>query len=301
MIDHHVADHAAHVPARKRVVADVRNAVRREVVPADREDVLPHRRRHPRIDAVADDVVERAPRRVDVGDVELAQLDVGEAAALVTCPLALLDLARRQIDADEARIRQLHRHRDQVVAAGAAQFQHAAGVDVGRLQAEEPGERREAIRMRLRKRLVDVGHFVVAGGSGRGSDTNSDRTSRLHGEDGGAQFGTELAPSFRNCARVFGPYVAKAGSSAPEYAARARPTGSAGMCLRSAASSSEYTFTRVRAEHLALHRRRELGVAVLLAEFRRRSGTRETPRSGPAASRTRCCRCPTARCPRRRP
>ena len=170
VIDHHVADHPADVPAGKRVVAHVRDAVRREIVPADREDPFPHGGRHPRIDAVANDVVELAPRRVDVGDVVLAQLDVGKAEG-PDLSLALLDLARRKIDADEAGIRQLQRHRDQVVAAGAAEFQHATGVDVGRLQSEKPGECREAVRVRLRKRLVDVRHFVVAGlgGVGHGS------------------------------------------------------------------------------------------------------------------------------------
>ena len=244
-------------------------------------------------------------------------------------PLALLDLARRQIDPDEAGVRQLDRHRDQVVAAGAAQFQHAAGVDVGRLQAEEPGKRREAIRVRLRKCLVDVRHFVVAGGNGLGHGSGflgrwkrrrninrigrsgravataktDGRRFRCHGTERGAAtaagfrprpaFGTPPAFSARR-SRTRDP---RRRNTPPALARRNPPASACAAPLRRA----QYTFTRVRAEHLALQRRRELRVAVLLTELRARSGTRETPRSGPAASRTRCCRFPTARCPRRRP
>jgi len=116
---------------------------------------------------VTDDEVEHPPRRIDVGDVELAQFDIGETQG-PNLTLALADLACREIDAYEAGLRQFQRHRDEVVAAGAAQFQHATGTDVGRLQAEQPGQCGETIRMRLRKGAVDVGQFVVGGLDGVG-------------------------------------------------------------------------------------------------------------------------------------
>src|SRR6185369_17348397 len=51
----------------------------------------------------------------------------------------------------------------EVVAARAAELQHTARGEIRRLEAEEPAERREAIRVRLRKRLVEVRQLVVTG------------------------------------------------------------------------------------------------------------------------------------------
>src|SRR5438105_1065090 len=81
-IEHDVADNSAHPPAGKSVVADVRNAIRGKILLADSEDLLLHFRRHPRIDAVGDDVIKRAKLWPDLHDVHAAELNVLQANLL---------------------------------------------------------------------------------------------------------------------------------------------------------------------------------------------------------------------------
>lgn len=63
VIGEHVANHAAEMPARIRVVADVGHAARAELPRADFQDLLLDRRGNPRVHAVANDVVEGPKHR----------------------------------------------------------------------------------------------------------------------------------------------------------------------------------------------------------------------------------------------
>ncbi len=72
----HGPDHAAHMPARIAVVADVADAVRDQVPAADVEDLFLHFGRNPRIDAVANNVIEAVEAIVDIENAHLPQPNV---------------------------------------------------------------------------------------------------------------------------------------------------------------------------------------------------------------------------------
>src|SRR5207247_675024 len=73
-----LAQQRAGVPPRVGVVADVGDAGRRQVAGTDGQDLVLHRLGHPRINAVADDVIELPPRVVHVEDAGGPQVDVGQ-------------------------------------------------------------------------------------------------------------------------------------------------------------------------------------------------------------------------------
>ena len=80
--EEHVPQGLHHAPAWQHVVADVGDTGRGQVLAADAQDVLPHRLRHPAVDAVADDVVERPQVLADSGQALAVDLDVPESQAL---------------------------------------------------------------------------------------------------------------------------------------------------------------------------------------------------------------------------
>ncbi len=160
VIPEHFADGGAGVPAGEAVVGDVCDAVGREVAVDDVENFLLHERRNPGIDAVGEDVIELAEIIVDVGDGEVAEIDVGDFQRFDD-GFAVCDLARGKIDADELRLRRGECHGNDVAAAGAAEFQDAAVVWVARRHAEESGDGGEAIGARLREGADRVGDLVV--------------------------------------------------------------------------------------------------------------------------------------------
>ena len=88
---------------------------------------------------MAEDVVEQAIAGVDVGDAGVAQVEVGQAQ-LGHHGLAVGDLAGREIHADELGAGQRDGHGQQVAAVGAAQLEHAAVVQAGRLEAQQRGQ-----------------------------------------------------------------------------------------------------------------------------------------------------------------
>ena len=136
---HRIAHDLACLPAGIDVVADVGDAVGREVLAADAQDRVLNRRRHPAVDAVADDVVELAERSVDLRQVDRAQLDVARGPPPAR-PAALPHLHRRQVDAHRMRLRMARREGNQVAAGGASQFEHAGPRGLGRIQAEQEGD-----------------------------------------------------------------------------------------------------------------------------------------------------------------
>ena len=158
---HHLAHRVSDVAPGERVVAHVRDAVRRERSGGDREHPLLHGRRHPRIEAVRDDVVERAGiRRVQQVGVE--ERDVGQAER-GDLRAALLDGRARGVQSDERAPRKNVRHGDEVAAVAAAQLEHAAAFGRSSLQAVESCDRREAIRMGLGERRPGIRDGVVGG------------------------------------------------------------------------------------------------------------------------------------------
>ncbi len=79
---------------------------------------------------------------------------------------AVRDLHRGQVDADEGRFRIACRHRNQVAAGSAADFQHAGARDVGSVETEQRRDRGKMVGMRLPQRHALIGKFVVAGAKG---------------------------------------------------------------------------------------------------------------------------------------
>lgn len=153
MVDPHVANHAADMPPGKRVVADVGDSVRDKAIAANREDLFPDGRRHPRVDAVADDVIEHAERGVHVGDVMDEKLDIGQPEGLGHLP-APLDLTSGKVDADETCVGHRQRYRNEVIALGTAELHHVATLEHRRIHSEQPRKTGQPVRMTLRKCLV---------------------------------------------------------------------------------------------------------------------------------------------------
>ena len=132
-------------PAGKRVVAHIRDAIWRERPGAEREKPVAHLRRHPRIDAVRDDVIERALRlpRAQVGtDEARVPNPARRARSLCGC-----DLLRGKIHADEFRFRKPLGERQQIHPFAATEFEHAAVIRRRGVDAEQPRDRSYARRM----------------------------------------------------------------------------------------------------------------------------------------------------------
>ena len=127
----------------------------------DFQQRLAHRRGHPAVDAVADDVVERAGILGQVGNALTADFDIGQAepgnAVLCVC-----DLTAAEIDAEKLRLRVQRRQGDDVAASRAAQLQHAGPGHRRGFVAEQAGNSRQPQRMGAGKRLGVVGKLVIA-------------------------------------------------------------------------------------------------------------------------------------------
>src|SRR5436190_24570 len=119
---HQVADHAAHVPAGISVVADVSQAVGRQVAAANCQDFVLHLGGDPGINPVANDVIVRSVVILHVHNALGLELDVGESQG-VNDFLSHGDLPRRQVDAEKLAFGQRQGHGDEVAAGGAAQLQ----------------------------------------------------------------------------------------------------------------------------------------------------------------------------------
>ncbi len=156
-----LAQRLAQPVAGQRVVADERDAVGRQHVRGEREQLLAHRVGHPRVDAVRDDVVKAPSGRLEVLDADLLEAHVGEAE-LVRARLGKVDRGAGQVEADEARVRQRERHAEQVAAVAAADLEHATARGRDRVEAEQRRDRRDAVGMRLREGVAGVADGRVA-------------------------------------------------------------------------------------------------------------------------------------------
>ena len=91
-------------PARQHVEADRRHAVGGEPFGDNSQKGFPQRCGNPAVHAMTDDEVENAVGRSDFVEAAGAQHNVGEAETF-DARIAGRDLDRREVDADEARLR----------------------------------------------------------------------------------------------------------------------------------------------------------------------------------------------------
>jgi type VI secretion system protein ImpB len=165
MKEHHFPQHVAHVTAGKCVVADKSNALRREPLPAESQNVLADFSRHPREQSVRNDVIELSPTGIDVRDISVDEPDVSHSQ-LLDHLRALGDGPRGEIDADELAPGQCGCHGRQIAAGAAAQFQDPATVHARRVHAEERADHRQPARMGLEMSINWVSDDVVTGRTG---------------------------------------------------------------------------------------------------------------------------------------
>ena len=158
-----IAHRLVEPPAGQDVVTDVDHPVGRQVFPADPQHRFAHGFGHPAVDAVADDVVEFAEFRADVGDAHAVDLDVVEAEPFDP-GLAVGDLALADVDADELRLREEGGMGNEVAARGAAELEHPRGLDRRRFEPEQLRERGQPRGVRLGERVGAVGQIVVLRG-----------------------------------------------------------------------------------------------------------------------------------------
>ena len=158
-----VAERLPQSPSRQHIVADVSDAGRGEIVARDAQNRLAHRRRHPAVDAVANDVVEGSVLRAQLRQALAAKTDVGKLQRRDS-PQAIVDLALREIDPEKTGAREARSERDQIAAGGAAELEHPRGANGRRLESKEARRRGEPSGMRLRERMRFVGEVVVGGG-----------------------------------------------------------------------------------------------------------------------------------------
>ncbi len=139
--------HAPQVTPGVGVVADERDTLRREATGDQVQHSVAHLRRHPRVDPVRNDVVELPRIGGNVAEVTLEQRDVGEPELRDELS-ARLDRTRGEIAAHEARRGQVRRHRDQVAAVAATQFERAAARDRRGTEPHQRRDRGEAVGVR---------------------------------------------------------------------------------------------------------------------------------------------------------
>ena len=120
----HVSQHRLLAPAGKGVVTDVGDAVAAEQSPAQSEHLSSDCLRLPRIDAMGNDVVEQSRSSTEVRQNGLHNLAVVQTQRFDAL-LTITGLSGGQLDTNELRIRQMCRHRDQVITAGATDLQYA--------------------------------------------------------------------------------------------------------------------------------------------------------------------------------
>src|SRR6266481_5467002 len=106
MEEHHLANHVADMSAGVSIVADIGNAVWREGFRADSQNAIAHRIRHPGIDAVRDDVVERSAARSELHQIEVLKPDIVQRK-IADHLLAFSDGTTSGIDPDKLTPRKL--------------------------------------------------------------------------------------------------------------------------------------------------------------------------------------------------
>jgi len=168
MVQHHLAQHLAGVPAGVGVVADEGDSRRCQQLTTHCHQLLTHVGRHPRIDPVRHNVIELAVFRPDLEDVRHLEGDVVELQSGHGSQSGGYWLIR-QVDAGEVAGGQRVRHRNQVAGISASDLEHPAPGHRRRLHAEESADSRQTVGVRLQAgegRVFDlviriVGHELL--------------------------------------------------------------------------------------------------------------------------------------------
>ena len=115
--------------------------------------------------------------------------------------LAVLDLPAGEVDADEAALRVGEGHGDEVSAGGASEFEDAAGLRGGGVEAEDSTEDGEAVGIGLGEGADVIGDGIIGGGGGGlrfGAHRRLVITSACESVNGGKGGGEE-----RSCCGAF--------------------------------------------------------------------------------------------------
>ena len=161
VVEQQVADHPAQMPAGQRIVADKGDAVGCQHPADQRHQRGAHRGGHPGINAVGDDIVELARKRLRRSD-DIAGLvdDVGQSGC-GNQRVAPGDRCRRQVEVVKACVRIGGGHGDDVGTVTAAKFEHSRGSDWRRVQPMQAGDGRQPFGMGRRKHHRRVGDKVI--------------------------------------------------------------------------------------------------------------------------------------------
>ena len=180
---HQLANQRVAVPTGQRVVADISNAKRVQAVAAPTEQGGLGGRRQPGIDPMGQDEIESAQaggRHLGhlghigkIGNIRAKKLDIAQPQFGLRAP-GLRNLHRRIIESDKTGGWQGRRHRQQVAATGAADFEHPGARQGRHFPAEQRGDDRQPVRMRSGKSKIFVQRFVVGVGGHGGGASGSD-------------------------------------------------------------------------------------------------------------------------------
>jgi hypothetical protein len=86
---------------------------------------------------------------------DIREIEIGDAA------FGIVDMVLRQIDSKKLGVREVKCVRDKVRTVTASEFKDAAGFGRGRKHSEHRRDRRQPIRMSLKKELARIRQFVV--------------------------------------------------------------------------------------------------------------------------------------------
>ena len=160
VIVHHAPRQVAEVVPGIGIVADVRDALFGQMRCAKAQELVADRGRHPRVKAVGDDVIEPPKIRRRLQEIELLEGNVRKSERADQF-LALCDGALRQVEADKLAGGKTERHRHQVAAVAASQFEHPAALHGSRAHAKQRRQGGQPIRMGLRIEGAGIKKFVV--------------------------------------------------------------------------------------------------------------------------------------------
>ena len=160
LILQHPAHHLAQVATGEGVVADKSDAARSQIRAADGHELVAHRRRHPGVDPVSDDVVELAEAGVQIHDVELVEGDVLRSNSTASAWAAAIGTPARSTPAN--------RLPGSVSAIGIrlAPLPHPSSSTRhcstgGRAEPEQSGKGRQVVGMGLARGVAVVKHLIV--------------------------------------------------------------------------------------------------------------------------------------------
>ena len=109
---------------------------------------------------MGDDVVEATPGLVDFVDVALNQTEIAKRE-ITDHLLAGRDRFGGEINSQELACGKFPRHRDEVVAVAATEFEDAAMLHGRGFETKESGQDGEAVGMRLRVRVTGIQDDIV--------------------------------------------------------------------------------------------------------------------------------------------